>query len=46
MILDRMICGRLNRRDGRVGLAYLLNHLRYEFKAEARCKIFPRRIVA
>ena len=23
--LDRMICGRLNRREGRVGLAYLLN---------------------
>jgi len=23
--LDRMICGRLNRKDGRVGLAYLLN---------------------
>ena len=24
--LDRMICGRLPRKDGRVGLAYLLNH--------------------
>jgi dimethylglycine dehydrogenase len=24
--LDRMTCGRLNRRDGRVGLSYLLNH--------------------
>ncbi len=24
--LDRMICGRLPRREGRVGLAYLLNH--------------------
>ncbi len=24
--LDRMICGRMPRKDGRVGLAYLLNH--------------------
>ena len=26
VFLNRMICGRLNRREGRVGLAYLLNH--------------------
>ena len=38
--LDRMICGRLNRRSGRVGLAYLLNH-HGKVKAEATIANLP-----
>lgn len=38
--LDRMICGRLNRKDGRVGLAYLLNH-HGMVKAEATIANLP-----
>ena len=38
--LDRMICGRLNRRDNRVGLAYLLNH-HGMVKAEATLANIP-----
>jgi dimethylglycine dehydrogenase len=38
--LDRMICGRLNRKEGRVGLAYLLNH-HGMVKAEATVANLP-----
>jgi len=38
--LDRMICGRLPRKDGRVGLAYLLNH-HGMLKAEATIANLP-----
>lgn len=38
--LDRMICGRLLRKDGRVGLAYLLNH-HGNVKAEATLANLP-----
>lgn len=38
--LDRMICGRLARSDGRVGLAYLLNH-HGMVKAEATIANLP-----
>ena len=38
--LDRMICGRLPRKDGRVGLAYLLNH-HGMLKAEATIANIP-----
>ncbi len=38
--LDRMICGRVNRRQGRVGLAYLLNH-HGMLKAEATIANLP-----
>ena len=38
--LDRMICGRLNRRLGRVGLGYLLNH-HGMLKAEATIANLP-----
>ncbi|MCT4558741.1 MAG: FAD-dependent oxidoreductase [Pelagimonas sp.] len=38
--LDRMICGPLNRRDGRVGLSYLLNH-QGMVKAEATLANLP-----
>ena len=38
--LDRMICGRLNRRDGRVGLVYLLNN-HGMLKAEATIANLP-----
>lgn len=38
--LDRMVCGRLNRRDGRAGLSYLLNH-HGMLKAEATIANLP-----
>lgn len=38
--LDRMICGRLSRKDGRVGLAYMLNH-HGNVKAEATLANLP-----
>lgn len=38
--LDRMICGRLPRKEGRVGLAYLLNH-HGRIKAEATIANLP-----
>jgi dimethylglycine dehydrogenase len=38
--LDRLICGRLNRRPGRVGLAYLLSH-QGTVKAEATLANLP-----
>ena len=38
--LDRMICGRLQRKEGRVGLAYLLNH-HGMVKAEATITNLP-----
>ncbi len=38
--LDRMICGRLSRKNGRVGLAYLLNH-HGMVKAEATIANLP-----
>ncbi len=41
--LDRMICGRLPRKDGRMGLAYLLNH-HGMVKAEATLANLPGRI--
>ncbi|MEO1422769.1 MAG: FAD-dependent oxidoreductase [Pseudomonadota bacterium] len=39
--LDRMICGRLQRREGRVGLSYLLNH-QGNIKGEATIANLPR----
>lgn len=38
--LDRMICGRLNRKSGKVGLAYLLNH-KGMLKSEATIANLP-----
>lgn len=38
--LDRMICGRVNRRPGRVGLGYLLNH-HGRLKSEATLANLP-----
>jgi len=39
--LDRMICGNVTKRDGRVGLGYLLNH-RGMIKAEATVANLPK----
>ncbi len=41
--LDRMICGRVPRREGRVGLGYLLNH-HGMLKAEATIANLPGRV--